>query len=85
MHSSLLQAGHSISDKRGDAICRAADDFQTSTACGTSSYPQIQYVGCVSIGVMHQNFCRRDKSSQFASAFINLISHLTRYFNHQTL
>jgi hypothetical protein len=56
MHSSLFQAGHAISNKRGDAICRADDDFQTSSACGTSSIPQIQYIGCVSIGLTRKNF-----------------------------
>jgi hypothetical protein len=59
MHNSLLQAGHAISNKRGDAICRAEDDFQTSSACGTSFYPQIQYVRCVSIGLTHHIFCCR--------------------------
>ncbi len=53
MHSSLLQAGQAISNKRGDAICRAEDDFQTSGACSSSSIPQIQYVECSSIGITH--------------------------------
>ena len=53
LHSSLLQTGHAISNKRGDAICRAEDDFQTPGTRGTSSIPQIQCVGSVGIALSY--------------------------------
>ena len=44
-----------------------------------TQYSQIQYVGCVSIGLTHQNFGCRDKCSQFPTGSINLISLLKHH------